>query len=58
LDEVHGRHLGSTSILEAIEHKQPALVVCGHIHQCWGGDATIGTTPLINAGPHGRLLEI
>src|SRR6201986_598559 len=35
LDEAHGRHLGSRSILKAIERKRPSLVVCGHIHQCW-----------------------
>lgn len=58
VDEVQGRHLGSTSVLEAIEHKRPALVVCGHIHQCWGQEAAIQTTPVVNVGPEGRLLEI
>jgi Icc-related predicted phosphoesterase len=58
VDEVHGRHLGSTSVLEVIERKRPALVVCGHIHQCWGGEAAIGTTLVVNVGPEGRLLEI
>jgi uncharacterized protein len=58
VDEVHGRHLGSTSVLEAIERKRPVLVVCGHIHQCWGSEATIGTTPVVNIGPEGRFLEI
>jgi Icc-related predicted phosphoesterase len=58
LDEVHGRHLGSTSVLEVIERKRPALVVCGHIHQCWGGEAAIGITPVVNVGPDGRVLEI
>ena len=58
LDEAHGRHRGSTAVLAAIERTRPALVVCGHIHQCWGGEATIGTTPVVNLGPEGRLLEI
>jgi uncharacterized protein len=58
VDEVHGRHLGSEAVLAAIERKHPALVLCGHIHQCWGREATIGTTPVVNAGPEGRFFEI
>jgi Icc-related predicted phosphoesterase len=58
LDKAHGRHLGSRSILAAIERKRPALVVCGHIHQCWGSEAAIGTTPVVNVGPEGRLFEV
>jgi Icc-related predicted phosphoesterase len=58
LDEAHGRHLGSQSVLEAIEHKHPVLALCGHVHQCWGGEAAIGTTPVVNVGPDGRLFEI
>lgn len=58
LDEAHGRHLGSHSILAAIERKRPALVVCGHIHQCWGSEAVIGTTPVVNVGPEGRFVEV
>jgi uncharacterized protein len=58
LDEVHGRHLGSRSILAAIERKQPVLAVCGHIHQYWGSEAGIGTTPVVNVGPDGRFFEI
>jgi uncharacterized protein len=58
LDEAHGRHLGSRAVLEAIERKRPALVVCGHIHQCWGSEAAIGTTPVVNVGPEGRFFEL
>jgi uncharacterized protein len=58
VDEVHGRHLGSKAVLAAIERKHPALVVCGHIHQCWGREATIGTTPVVNVGPEGRVFDI
>src|SRR5689334_3685197 len=58
LDQAHGRRLGSRSVLAAIERKRPALVVCGHIHQCWGSEAAIGTTPVVNVGPEGRFFEI
>jgi Icc-related predicted phosphoesterase len=58
LDKAHGRHLGSRAILTAIEHKHPVLAVCGHIHQCWGGEATIGTTPVANVGPDGMVFEL
>jgi uncharacterized protein len=58
VDQAHGRHLGSTAVLEAIERRRPEIVLCGHIHQCWGEQATIGTTEVINLGPQGRLLEI
>lgn len=58
LDQVHGRHLGSRAILKAIERKRPVLVVCGHIHQCWGSEAVIGTTPVVNVGPEGRFFEV
>ena len=58
VDEVHGRHLGSRAILEAIERRRPALVLCGHIHQCWGEEAEIGTTPVVNVGPEGRFFDI
>lgn len=58
MDEAHGRHLGSEAVLAAIERKHPVLAVCGHIHQCWGREAAIGTTPVVNVGPAGRLFDI
>lgn len=58
VDEAHGRHLGSEAILSAIERKRPVLAVCGHVHQGWGSEATVGTTPVFNVGPGGRFLEI
>jgi len=58
LDKVRGRNLGSRAILEAIERKRPTLVLCGHVHQRWGEEAEIGTTPVVNVGPEGRFFDI
>jgi Icc-related predicted phosphoesterase len=53
-----GDHLGSESILEAIEAKRPPLAVCGHIHEAWGAEDDVGPTKVINLGPSGRLIEV
>ena len=53
-----GRSLGSTAVLDAITRMRPALVVCGHIHESGGRTATIGTTPVVNAGPEGIEWEL
>jgi uncharacterized protein len=53
-----GRHLGSEAILRAIEAKQPRLAVCGHIHDCWGEESMIGSTPVRNLGPAGTMLDV
>lgn len=50
--------LGSEAILRAIERARPALAVCGHIHQCWGEESSIGPTRVVNLGPDGVFLEI
>jgi uncharacterized protein len=53
-----GEHLGSEAILEAIEAKRPKLAVCGHIHESWGAESEVGSTPVINLGPSGRLIAL
>jgi uncharacterized protein len=53
-----GDHLGSEAILAAIEEKRPKIAVCGHIHESWGAEDTIGPTTVVNLGPEGRMLEI
>lgn len=53
-----GRIRGSRSIREAIEVKQPRLVVCGHIHDDWGKQVKLGSTIILNAGPAGRLVDL
>ena len=58
LDYAMRRHLGSRSVLAAIQLRRPRLVVCGHIHQCWGREASVGPTRVLNAGPYGTLLRI
>ena len=58
VDEANGRHMGSDAILTAIETKRPRLAVCGHIHESWGREATIGRTPVVNLGPQGRFFEL
>lgn len=58
VDESHGRHLGSEAILATIEAKRPVLAVCGHIHDAWGQEAKVGSTPVVNLGPQGRFFEL
>ena len=58
VDGTGGRHLGSEAIRRAIEDKHPPLAVCGHIHECWGQEATVGGTRVVNLGPDGVLLDV
>jgi Icc-related predicted phosphoesterase len=53
-----GAHFGSPALLRAIEEKQPRLAVCGHIHESWGCESEVGSTPVRNLGPRGTWLEI
>lgn len=53
-----GTHFGSPALLAAIEAKRPRLAVCGHIHESWGCEGEIGTTPLRNLGPTGTWIEL
>jgi hypothetical protein len=56
-----GEHVGSTAVREFIDRHQPALVVCGHIHES-RGIAWLGATCVVNCGPafdgHYALIEI
>jgi len=44
-----GDHVGNSSVREFIEATQPALVICGHIHESRGIDQ-LGTTKMVNCG--------
>jgi Icc-related predicted phosphoesterase len=54
----NGDHFGSPALLAGIEEKRPALAVCGHIHESWGCESAIGSTPVRNLGPRGTWLEV
>ena len=53
-----GGHLGSRAITEAVEQHEPSLVLCGHIHESWGQESTIGQSRVVNLGPWGTLIEL
>jgi uncharacterized protein len=58
VDYSDGDHLGSEAVLHAIEAKRPPLALCGHIHESWGREETIGPTRVINLGPEGWPLQL
>lgn len=47
---MNGEHLGSHSVREFIERKNPLLVSCGHIHEA-RSISRLGETLIVNAGP-------
>jgi len=53
-----GRIRGSEAVRNAIKHKVPRLVVCGHIHSDWGKQMRLGETLIVNAGPAGVIIEV
>ena len=53
-----GRSLGSVAVRDAIVRVKPILVVCGHIHGSAGRQGTIGSSPVVNAGPDGVEWEL
>jgi Icc-related predicted phosphoesterase len=52
------RGLGSAAILRAIEEKQPRLVLCGHVHDCWGQESRVGESRVRNLGPDGATFDV
>jgi len=53
-----GLSVGSTAVHAAAERVQPKLLLCGHIHDCWGEEGTIGVTRVKNLGPTVNWFEI
>ncbi len=54
-DDVRDGHAGSSAVLEIIKEKQPALCVCGHIHE-HKGIAEIRNTKILKV-PAAHFLE-
>jgi uncharacterized protein len=44
------QHVGSTALRQFVDQTQPALVVCGHVHESRGVDM-VGPTTVVNCGP-------
>jgi uncharacterized protein len=54
LDRTHFfLHAGSSALREFVDKTQPALVVCGHIHEARGVDK-LGISTVVNCGPAGK----
>ena len=53
-----GQSVGSVAIREAIERLQPALVLCGHVHDCWGQEGWIGDSRVVNLGPRPNWFDV
>ena len=49
---------GSESIRDCVLAKNPRLVVCGHIHDDWEKQVTLGESLVLNAGPRGVVVEL
>jgi len=50
--------LGSVAVRDWIEEHQPELVLCGHVHDCWGQEGEIGMSRICNLGPAGAWFEL
>lgn len=51
-------NVGSTAVREMIEKLKPDKCICGHIHETFSLEDTLGATNIINAGPKGKIIEI
>lgn len=56
--DASGRVRGSQAIRSTVETKKPELVICGHIHDDWGKQVSVGPSRVQNCGPAGVVLEV
>lgn len=50
--------LGSLVVLDWVTDHQPELVLCGHVHDCWGQEGDIDMSRVCNLGPSGAWFEL
>lgn len=50
--------LGSVAVRGWIKAHHPKLVLCGHIHDCWGQQGEIGPSRIFNLGPQPNWFEV
>lgn len=53
-----GQSIGSVSIRDAIVRLRPQLVLCGHVHDCWGQEGWIEESLVRNLGPKVSWFEV
>ena len=53
-----GISVGSYAVRVAAEWVQPKLLLCGHIHDCWGEEGQIEETLVKNLGPTVNWFEV
>lgn len=58
LDALHDGYVGNSDYTKFAERFQPALYICGHIHENAGKVDKIGKTIVVNPGWEGKVLEI
>ncbi len=51
-------HVGSKTLARLVKKRQPALVLCGHIHEAFHKEDRIGKTLVVNPGPNGKLFDL
>lgn len=55
LDKLVGGHCGNKSIRNFIEKNKIDLLICGHLHENFGKEGSIGKTKVVNPGPFGKV---
>ncbi len=53
-----GAHFGSSAVAQFIATEQPVRFYCGHIHECEGVVAVLGSTVGQNVGKRGVMLDL